>query len=145
MSNLRLPKPMPVSDSSYEWKSLFKGSLLSYLVGLYLICFYLELHLRYPVLQAVRFEFSFGAIIGVFCLIKFFNNRQRRNISSLTIVTLVLIFWIGIFTVFSYDRQTSITIYNDRVIKYALVAFFIYCGIEKIEDLRVILAAILLV
>lgn len=145
MSNLRLPKPMPVSDSSYEWKSLFKGSLLSYLVGLYLICFYLELHLRYPILQAVRFQFSFGAIIGVFCLIKFFNNRQGRNISSLTIVTLVLIFWMGIFTVFSYDRQTSITIYNDRVIKYALVAFFIYCGIEKIEDLRVILAAILLV
>lgn len=133
------------NTASYEIKSLFHGNLLSYLVGFYIFAFYLELHFRIPVLQAIRFQFTYGAIIGACCLYKYLTDSNKQpNFNSVTKVTFLLIFILGIYTVFSMDRPESIKVFSDRVIKFSLVSFFIYAGTSKIEDLRVILAFIFL-
>jgi len=131
--------------ASYEIKSLFHGQLLSYLVGFYIFAFYLELHYRIPILQSIRFQFTYGAIVGFFCLYKYqIDSYKQPTLNSVTKTTFLLIFIMGIYTIFSMDRPESITVYNDRVIKFALVSFFIYAGTSKIEDLRVIMAFMLL-
>lgn len=136
---------MEKSIANYELKSFFRGQLLSYLVGFYIFAFYLELHFRFPVLQTIRFQFTYGAIVGAFCLYKFLSDPHKQpNFNSVTKTALWLIFILGIYTVFSMDRPVSVRVYNDRVIKFALVAFFIYAATDKIEDLRVILGFMLL-
>jgi putative inorganic carbon (hco3(-)) transporter len=133
------------SPASHEIASLFHGQLLSYMVGFYIFAFYLELHNRFPILQTIRFQFTYGAIVGAFCLYKFLNDTTKQpNFNSVTKTTFLLIFIMGIYTIFSMDRPESMIVYNDRVIKFALVSFFIYAATDKIADLRVILAFILL-
>lgn len=129
----------------HEITSLFHGQLLSYLVGFYIFAFYLELHFRIPILQSIRFQFTYGAIVGLFCLYKFLtDNNKQAAFNSVTKTTFLLIFIMGIYTIFSMDRPESFTVYNDRVIKFALVSFFIYAATSKVEDLRVIMAFMLL-
>jgi len=136
---------MERNTPAYEIKSFFRGQLLSYLVGFYIFAFYLELHFRFPILQAIRFQFTYGAIIGAFCLHKYLTDQNKQaNFNSVTKVTFLLIFILGIYTIFSMDRETSFRVYNDRVLKFALLAFFIYAATDKIEDLRVILGFMLL-
>lgn len=134
-----------ISPGKYELKAFFQGSMLSYLVGLYVFAFYLEIHLRFPALQAIRFQFLFGAIVGIFCIYRQLNSSKvRSGLTGVTKTVLVLIAILGIYTVFSMDREESIRVYNDRVVKFALLSFFIYAATEKIEDLRVIIGFMLL-
>ncbi len=136
---------MDKNTAGYEIKSLFHGQLLSYLVGFYIFAFYMELHFRIPVLQSIRFQFTYGAIVGLLCLYKFITDENKQaSFNSLTKTTFLLIFIMGIYTIFSMDRPESITVYSDRVIKFALVSFFIYAATSKVEDLRVIVAFMLL-
>lgn len=136
---------MDKNIASYEIKSLFHGQLLSYLVGFYIFAFYLELHFRIPILQSIRFQFTYGAIVGLFCLYKFQTDAYKQaSFNSVTKTTFLLIFIMGIYTIFSMDRPESITVYSDRVVKFALVSFFIYAATSKVEDLRVIMAFMLL-
>ena len=135
---------MDKSTAAYEIKSLFRGQPLAYLVGFYIFALYMELWFRIPELQVIRFQFTYGAFVGLFCLFKFLNDQTKAPLNSVTKTTFLLIFILGIYTVFSMDRAESFTVYNDRVIKFALISFFIYAGTEKIEDLRVILAFMLL-
>lgn len=136
---------MEKNTASYEFKSFFRGQLLSYLVGFYIFAFYLELHFRFPALQSIRFQFTYGALVGGICLYKFLTDRNKpASFNPVTKTTFLLIFILGIYTVFSMNREHSILVYNDRVLKFALVSFFIYAATDKIEDLRVILAFMLL-
>lgn len=136
---------MDKNTAGYEIKSLFHGQLLSYLVGFYIFAFYLELHFRIPILQSIRFQFTYGAIVGLFCLYKFQTDANKQaSFNSVTKTTFLLIFIMGIYTIFSMDRPESITVYSDRVVKFALVSFFIYAATSKVEDLRVIMAFMLL-
>jgi len=133
------------NTAGYEIKSLFRGQPLAYCVGFYIFAFYLELHFRIPELQAIRFQFTYGAFVGIWCLVKFISdNNKQKELNSVTKVTFLLIFILGIYTVFSLDRAESIKVFNDRVIKFALVSFFIYAATQRIEDLRVIIAFMLL-
>ncbi len=133
------------NTAAYEIRSLFHGSLLSYLVGFYIFAFYLELHFRIPALQVIRFQFTYGAIVGLLCLHSFLSdNNKQASLNSVTKTTFLLIFIMGIYTIFSMDRNVSVTIYSDRVIKFALVSFFIYSATRTPEDLRIIIGFILL-
>ena len=133
------------NPAKYEILSLFRGSVLSYMVGFYIFAFYLELHFRIPALQTIRFQFTYGAIVGLFCLFAYFKDSSRTHpLNSVTKTTFWLIAILGIYTIFSMDREESMWVYKDRVIKFALVSFFIYCATQKIEDLRVIIAFMLL-
>ncbi len=146
MNNLDRKLEAPnINTAAYEIKSFFKGQPLAYCVGFYIFAFYLELHFRIPELQAIRFQFTYGAFVGIWCLVKYFgDSTKQKQFNSVTKTTFLLILILGIYTIFSMDRPESIRVYNDRVIKFALISFFIYAATEKIEDLRVIVAFMLL-
>lgn len=146
MNNLDRKLEAPnINTAAYEIKSFFKGQPLAYCVGFYIFAFYLELHFRIPELQAIRFQFTYGAFVGIWCLVKYFgDSTKQKQFNSVTTTTFLLIFILGIYTIFSMDRPESIRVYNDRVVKFALLSFFIYAATQKIEDLRVILAFMLL-
>lgn len=146
MNNLDRKLEAPnINTAAYEIRSFFRGQPLAYCVGFYIFAFYLELHFRIPELQAIRFQFTYGAFVGIWCLVKYFGDSNKQTqFNSVTKTTFLLIFILGIYTIFSMDRQESIRVYNDRVIKFALISFFIYAATEKIEDLRVIVAFMLL-
>ncbi len=138
-------KEKPFSPSSYEISSLFHGSLLSYLVGFYIFAFYLELHYRISILQTIRFQFTYGALVGAIALYKYLSEpKYNQGLNSVTKTAFLLIGIMAIYTVFSLDRPESMRVLDDRVIKFALVTFFIYAATNKIEDLRVIIAFIIL-
>lgn len=135
---------MEKKAATYEISSLFKGSIVSYLVGFYVFAFYLELHFRISALQSIRFQFIFGAFLGLICLYKFITSQERGALSSTTIFAVLLILILGVYTIFSFDTETSRTVYLDRVIKFSLVSFFIYVAVDKVQDLRVIVAFMVL-
>lgn len=128
----------------HEVYSLFKGGFSSYVVGIYLFCFYLELHNRISVLQSIRFQFIFGALVGLICFSNFLKNKKTNLMTSATKSAFAMIFLLGIYTVFSFDPEVSETTYIDRVVKFSLVSFFIYASVNKISDLRIILFFMLL-
>jgi hypothetical protein len=104
------------NPAKYEILSLFRGSILSYMVGFYIFAFYMELHFRIPALQALRFQFTYGAIVGFCCLLAYLKDVDRSSpLNSVTKVTFWLIAILGIYTVFSMDREESMWVYKDRV------------------------------
>lgn len=128
-----------------EIRALFKGQLLAYLVGFYIFAFYMELHKRISFLETIRFQFIFGAIIGALCFYKFLKERKSAyELNSVTKVVITYLFLMGLYTIFSMDRETSLVVYSDRVLKFSLVSFFIYAATSKVEDLRVIIGFMLL-
>ena len=140
----KAPLVIPATPG-YEIKSLFRGQPLAYCVGFYIFAFYLELHFRIPELQALRFQFTYGAFVGCWCLINILRAKSKQTeFNAVTKVAFLLIFILGIYTIFSIDRPESLRIYNDRVVKFSLVAFFIYAAVDRVEDLRVILAFMIL-
>lgn len=143
---MKLPaKALIESPSHYDIFSLLRGSALSYMVGFYIFAFYLELHFRIPQLQSIRFQFTYGAIVGACCLVAFFTEKKYSpQLNTVTKYAFALIFFLTLYTVFSMDRASSIVIYSDRGVKFAVVAFFIYAAVRNIEDLRVIIAFMLL-
>jgi putative inorganic carbon (HCO3(-)) transporter len=133
-----------IEDSKNEIAALFKGSIISYLVGFYVFAFYLELHTRISALNSIRFQFIFGAFIGFICIFKLLSSNDQSKLGTATKLALLLIAILGFYSIFSFDVDNSITVYLDRVIKFSLISFFIYSAVEKVEDLRVIVAFMLL-
>src|SRR5690606_18333192 len=116
-----------INTASGELKSLLSGSWLSYLVGFYIFAFYLELHFRISALEAIRFQFIFGAFLSAICLAKFLSEKNTdKGLQPVTKVVFLLLFIMGIYTIFALNREEAFRVYSDRVLKFALVAFFIY-------------------
>lgn len=127
-----------------EGLSFFKGSFLSYLVGLYVFAFFLELHLRWPFLQTVRFQFLFGAVLGVLCIFRMSRPLNKYDFTKPTKYGIALLVIMGIYTVFSMNSEISRVIYVDRGLKFAAISLFIWAAVEKTEDLKTIVALMLL-
>lgn len=123
-----------------ELRSLTNGGLLSYLAGFYIVIHYLEIAERIQVLQSIRFQFLFGAMLAAFSLPKIFRSRTAdKSYKSLVRSAFLLIFVLGFYTVFSMDREVSIDFYLDRVIKFSMIAMFILAATNKVDDLRIII------
>src|SRR5690606_13329137 len=92
-----------------------------------------------------RFQFVFGAFLSAICLVKFLSERNtHQGLHSVTKVVFLLLFVMAIYTIFAFNREEAFRVYSDRVLKFALVAFFIYVAVNKVADLRVILGFMLL-
>jgi putative inorganic carbon (HCO3(-)) transporter len=135
-----------------------KATYLSYLTGAYLFFFYMEASLRWPAFEAIRFHFVFGLILTVLCSFKYLSSKQTivtRNGTKRTIIAkddsrpllnAVYLFLavLGIYAFASMAREISTDIYINRVIKFALISFFIVTSVEKVKDLQVIVIFLLL-
>jgi hypothetical protein len=135
-----------------------KATFLSYLTGAYLFFFYMEASLRWSAFRSIRFHFVFGLLLTVLCLFKYLSNKQPK-VNTVTIkkgkpkndfnkpllnVVFLFIAVLGIYSVASMARDISTDIYINRVIKFALISFFIVASVEKVKDLKVIMIFLLL-
>lgn len=141
--SVNIPTASMSNDS--EFRDLFKGSLLAYLTGFYILAFYLELQLRWSILQTIRFQFTYGALIGALCLYQYINDPAKQmTTSGATKSAYWLLFILGVYTIFSMDRTESLTVFNDRAIKFSMLSFFIYCSVKNVNDLRIIIGFMIL-
>jgi putative inorganic carbon (HCO3(-)) transporter len=135
-----------------------KATYLSYLTGAYLFFFYMEASLRWPAFEAIRFHFVFGLILTVLCSFKYLSSKQTKVIRNETKRTIIekndsrpllnavylFLTVLGIYAFASMAREISTDIYINRVIKFALISFFIVASVEKVKDLQVIIIFLLL-
>ncbi|MBA6372141.1 O-antigen ligase family protein [Colwellia sp. BRX8-4] len=125
-----------------------KASILSYITGFYIFSFYMELALRFPILQSIRYHFTFGLFLCGACLLKFMDDKKTSSNNLLRSksvnIAYLLIALLGLYTVFSYARDISFVIYTDRVVKFALLSFLITVSVDNIKDLKVIMFFMLL-
>lgn len=134
------------NDSPSEIRSFFRGSFLSYLTGLYILVWYLQLSKRVSILGDLRFEFVFGSILtvlSIFTLLKNSNASGKLN-TGLVRSAFWLIFVLGLYVVFSVDRSHSFDIFVDRVLKFSALALFITASVKNVHDLRVVVSFMLL-
>ena len=134
-----------------------KANVLSYLTGAYLFFFYMQASLRWPAFEAIRFHFVFGLILTILCSFKLLSSRKEtptRTLNKFKVeidkarplinCTFLFLAILGIYSVASFAREISTDIYFNRVIKFALISFFIVVSVEKVKDLEIILICLLL-
>jgi putative inorganic carbon (hco3(-)) transporter len=107
----------------------------------YVLIWYLQIGERVPALGAVRFEFIYAAILTVIAI--FLTPKIDANCP---LTPLIVFYFIAILIQipFSYDFDTSWTVFVDRIIKFAFMAFFIVSFVRSPTDLKFFLAAFLL-
>lgn len=139
-----------------EKNSKEKANILSYLTGAYLFFFYMQASLRWSAFEAIRFHFVFGLILTILCSFKLLsaNKSTAKKADHLKIkvdkarpllnCVYLFLFILAIYSIASFARDISIDIYINRVIKFALISFFIVVSVDKVKDLEVILICLLL-
>jgi O-Antigen ligase len=133
-----------------------KYSLLSSLTGAYLFFFYMQASLRWEAFEAIRFHFTFGLLLTCLCLVRFFKN-DRSNFTArrlglrggdpskrLISISLVFILIAGAYTIFTFAPEESSRVFSDRIVKFALISFFIFVSVNRLDDLKVVVLGILL-
>lgn len=124
-------------------------SIFCYLTGLYIFIWYLQIGNRIQSLGEIRFEFILGTILSVGALIKFNSKSNKRFYKNknkrISIINAIIFYFliVCIYTVFSYDRSTSITVFVNYVFKYSLLALFIYVFTNNSDELKLIVLAFL--
>lgn len=107
----------------------------------YVIFWYLQGSYRIPVLGAMRFEFIYGAVLGVIVLV----TGGLSRLSSPLVKYVVLLFLCMLIEIpFSYNQPLSWSIFVDRVLKFAAMGVFIAAFVTNPRSLIFFLGAFLL-
>ncbi|MFT5249447.1 MAG: putative inorganic carbon (HCO3(-)) transporter [bacterium] len=128
-----------------------KATTLSYLTGLYIFFFYIEAAKRWQIFETLKVHLLFGLLLTILCFFKLLKRTNfpiDKSSDNLTkgLINVVFLFLsvLAIYSVASYDRSISMEVYSDRVIKLALIAFFITISVDKTKDLKIIVIFLLL-
>ena len=107
----------------------------------YVFIWYLQIGYRIQALGAIRFELIYAVVLAMLAI--FFTPKFNRVIplsSCLILYIIVLIIQIP----FSYDFNTSLDIFVNRIIKFAFMSFFIIAFVRSPLHMKYFLAAFLL-
>jgi putative inorganic carbon (hco3(-)) transporter len=107
----------------------------------YVIAWYLQVGLRITALGAIRFEFIYAATLSFAAL--FFTPKFEKSCPLIPYIYLYFIVII-IQVPFSYDLETSMDVFIERIVKFAFMAFFIVAFVRNPSHLRYFLGAFLL-
>lgn len=120
-----------------------RGGFLVFILFLIFIVFrYLQGGYRFHVLGLIRFELLLGIFLFISAIPTYFNNKNRVSSGvGNWIVTLIICMVIMVF--FSYVPDTSYDIFIERIIKFALIGFFIAAFVTTPTRLAWFLGAIL--
>ncbi|NRB40053.1 MAG: O-antigen ligase family protein [Pseudomonadales bacterium] len=124
---------MSMAQGFYQKESLFKNvPFFTILTGLYIIICFLHFGERFPSLGAMRIQFIVGGVLCVMAIITLPKHKKVDSNGVLT-VTYLLIVYLSIYCVFSYDRELSIDVYINKVLKFSALALFInaFCRTTK--------------
>lgn len=124
-----------------NWPSYHEGNFFIFTLFLfYIVYWYLQGGVRFPFLGAIRFEFVLGAILSIFAILNYFSNSNRKK-SGIGIWVIFLFIIMMVMTVFSFDPVVSYNIFIDRVVKFALLGFFIAAFVTSPNRLGFFIAA----
>lgn len=107
----------------------------------YVIIWYLQIGYRIPILGAIRFEFIYGAFLSF--IVIFFADKTVMHSSLFPYVGLLFL-CIIVQVPLSYDYETSVNIFVDRVVKFSFMGLFIIVFVRGPVQLKCFLAAFLL-
>lgn len=123
-------------DGSQERLSYERTQRVPYLLFLgYVLFVYLQGGFRFPVLGNLRFEFIIGAILSVFALQAIFSRRHSTQ-SPVKAWMIALILICALMTAFSYSPAASWNLFWDRVLKFMMLALFIFAFVTNPDALR---------
>lgn len=117
-------------------------SVFVWLTALYIFCWYLQLGNRIALLETVRFEFCLGLFLSLVGVYKLSLDMGQKTILRGPVVIWLLI--LGLYTVFSFDREQSWEIYFNRVLKFSMMALFIASFVKSEKELKIIIFAFFL-
>lgn len=121
-------------------KQLIKNNnIYSYLVGMYVFVWFTQIGKRIPFFDTIRLEFLLGALLVILSCVALSKKQKINRTSGMAPIVVILIFYYGIFAFATYDPVMSWHTYYNKVIKYALLAFFIYAIIDNIHKLAFLL------
>lgn len=124
-----------------NWPQYYKDSSIIFIIFLgYIVYWYLQGGYRFPVLGAIRLEFLMGSLLSVVAIKEYFSNRNRER-SGLGVWVSFLLIIMLVMTVFSFNPTFSFDIFIDRVIKFALLGFFISAFVTSPSRLMFFVAA----
>ncbi len=135
--------PAPVAPPRFWEPPLFVT--LTFLV--FVVARYMQWGARREILAKIRVEFLLGIAVLVMCIallpshpIRLGGNRQARNV----VIGIVALFFAMIIQIpFAADPVLARKIFWDRVIKFAMLTFFMVTLIRSPRTLRWFLAAFL--
>jgi len=119
-----------------DWPDYYRGQSFIFVIFLgYVLYWYLQGGYRIPLLGTIRFEFLVGATLSAFSIPTYFTNPDRERCNVSTWVTLLFITML-IMILFSYVPAFSFNLFIDRVVKFALLGFFIASFVTTPRRLR---------
>jgi O-antigen ligase len=113
------------------------------LTGIFIITWFLQINSRVAILGAVRFEFVLGAILAAFAIPRYLEKSNPATVKLKRTAYLylsVLLF----YTLYSQAPEISLQTFEDRILKFSMIYFFIAAFVRESNDLLWILAAMLL-
>lgn len=119
-----------------------ENKILVILTGIYILTWYLQLGSRIDILGTIRFEFILGAFLSIVAILKI--SSQSDKPSPLRNPVILYLAILAFYTIFSYDRSTSIDVFIDRIIKFSMMGLFLAAFIKSPWALKFIIACFLI-
>lgn len=121
----------------------YKGNSVIFICFLgYVLYWYLQGGIRFPLLGSIRFEFLAGMLLSIFAVKEYYINLNKKP-SGLGIWVGFLFVIMITMTLFSFNVVTSYNIFIDRVVKFSLFGLFILTFVTSPKRLGFFIAAFL--
>ncbi|MFT5294386.1 MAG: putative inorganic carbon (HCO3(-)) transporter [Colwellia sp.] len=114
---------------------LKQNSVWSFLTGVYIFLWFIQIGDRIELFKEVRFEFILGSLLTIGAIVTLLSNREKIN-NEIKAPALILIIYFSFFVILSVDMELSWQIYFNFVIKYSLVTLFIAVFIDTLPKLK---------
>lgn len=95
------------------------------LFNVYIVFWWLEVGKRIDFFGTIRLEFIMGAVLGVFALVRYFSRQGESHNRDLVGVMILYLLVLLASQPLAYDFTISWQTYVNRVLKFALLSFFI--------------------
>lgn len=130
---MKIDKP---NNSIYHL--IYNNTIPSILTCVYVFAWFTQIGKRISFFDTIRFEFVLGAVLAIIAAWSLLSGASKSR-NPLLGISIVLVIYFGLFTVFSVDRGYSWNIYFNRVIKFSMMAVFIAVFIDNIDKLKLLL------
>jgi putative inorganic carbon (HCO3(-)) transporter len=127
-------------DSTSDLKNNFflllkQNSIWSFLTGVYIFIWFMQMGYRIPLFRQIRFEFILGGILTIAAIFTLLSSKDKVK-NEIRAPALILVFYYLLFVFFSVDTKHSWEIYFTYVIKYSLITLFISVFIDSLPKLK---------
>jgi putative inorganic carbon (HCO3(-)) transporter len=124
------------AQSKDSFFSLLKqNSVWSFLTGVYVFLWFIQIGDRIELFKEIRFEFILGSLLTIGAIVTLLSNREKIK-NEIKAPALILIIYFSLFVILSVDIERSWRIYFNFVIKYSLVTLFIAVFIDTLPKLK---------